>query len=109
MPQRVSQLAQVSALFLYWHNTEPEELMRQVYTDPAPSYIDEKMKIWSLGITTFFGQLDNYHRWKLVQAAWAKYGEESTRHILADPDFYTPPTSKSAFDYLTALPRRNVT
>ena len=74
-------LTQVSALVMYWHNTESDELLNQVYTDPAPSYLAEKEKIWRHGLTAFYGQLDDEHRWRLIEAAWAKYGEETTRRL----------------------------
>jgi len=72
----------VDALMLYWDNTEPDELLRRVYTDPAPSYLYEKMEIWKIwkqGLTRFWGQIDNAHRAKLMDAAWAKYGEQATK------------------------------
>lgn len=79
-------LAQVNALVMYWHNTESEELLNQVYHEPAPSYAEEKEKIWQHGLTAFYGQLDDDHRWRLIEAAWAKYGEETTRRLGVDQD-----------------------
>ena len=75
----VEPVISVGALVIYWHNTEPDELLSRVYTDPAPSYLDEKMEIWKQGLTYFWGQLDNAHRAKLMDAAWAKYGEQATQ------------------------------
>jgi hypothetical protein len=64
----------VDALVMYWHNTEPDELLGKVYTDCAPRYFEEKMSIWKHGLTYFWGQLDREHRHKLMMAAWEKYG-----------------------------------
>jgi hypothetical protein len=64
---------------MYWHNTEPKELLSRVYTDPAPSYVDEKMHLWKHGLTHFWGGLDTTHRAKLMAAAWDKYGEQATQ------------------------------
>lgn len=69
----------VDALMLYWHNTESDELLNRVYTNPEPYYLAEKTKIWKMGLTYFWSQIDITHRVKLMDAAWEKYGPQARR------------------------------
>ena len=96
-------LAQVNALVMYWHNTESEELLNQVYHEPAPAYVEEKEKIWRHGLTAFYGQLDDEHRWRLIEAAWAKYGEETTRRLTLSRFM---PSSSKAMDAVNEMLKR---
>ena len=38
----LQELPIIESLFMYWYNVEPEDILRALYTDPAPSYLKEK-------------------------------------------------------------------
>ena len=79
--QLLDTLCGINALMMYWHNTRPDEVVRSVYTDPAPQYFEEKMRLRGRGLAYFWGQLDADHRRKLFEAAWDKYGAEVERKM----------------------------
>ena len=66
----------INCLCMYWHNTDPADIVRAVYTDPAPRYLDEKVRAYQLGLVPFWGQLDEMHRARLLAAAVRRYGDE---------------------------------
>jgi hypothetical protein len=71
----------IEALFMYWYNTEPEDIMMAVYDNPVGAYLKEKLKYYNLGLHNFWGQIDYKHQLKLVEAAMKKYGDEAERRV----------------------------
>jgi len=74
----------IQALFMYWYNTEPDEIMQAVYDNPVGAYLEEKTKMYNLGLHIFWGQIDYKHQCKLVDAACDKYMEEAERRMVCD-------------------------
>jgi len=71
----------IQALFMYWYNTDPDVIMKTVYDNPAPAYLEEKMAYYKLGLHNFWGQIDYKHQLKLVEAAMEKYGDEAEHRM----------------------------
>ena len=76
-------MATVEALFLYWYNTDPEEIVEAVYDNPIGAYKDEKVAAYQSGLVAFWGELDWEHRTRMVAAAMTKYLAEATRKYIS--------------------------
>jgi hypothetical protein len=71
----------IQALFMYWYNTNPEEIMRALYTDPIAGYLREKIRAYQHGLVEFWGDLDSEHQQILLANALVKYGDEARRRL----------------------------
>ena len=80
----LQELPIIESLFMYWYNVEPEDILRALYTDPAPSNLKEKKTLASRGLIVFWGQLDKQHKQLLLSLATDRYLEEITRRHLLD-------------------------
>jgi hypothetical protein len=69
----------IQAVVMYWYNTDPMDIMERVYDSREPAYLGEKVSLYKLGFTTFWGQIDFKHQQRFVVAALEKYGDEAER------------------------------
>lgn len=69
--------AVVDAVIKYNYNVDPLQQITAVYGDGlAESYIKEKTRIAASSLTSWWGSLDNNHRYKLISAAMQRYNIE---------------------------------
>ena len=71
----------VHALMLYDYNQHKDLIIEAIYgAGHHDNYYEEKLSLLNRrGILWLYGQLDDYHRRKLMEAVLLKYADESRR------------------------------
>jgi hypothetical protein len=78
----------VQAVLWYYHNVNPDDIVTDVYGHTiAPVYRQEKLRQFQRGLPEFWGELDIVHQYRLLKAAWERYGRPaSQKRIIALKD-----------------------
>ena len=79
---RYDQMTVIEILFMYWYNTEPKDIVNDVFPTALGVYAKEKRDSYNAGLVPFWAKLDLAHRNRMLKAAFDKYESEGTTRIL---------------------------
>ena len=74
--------AAIQALMWYEYNVDHETIIKEIYGDKhVGGYLDEKLDLLGRrGVLYLWGQLDSYHRERMIKALYKRYEKSSMEH-----------------------------
>ena len=77
----------IRALTLYWFNTDPYTIMRELFPEADEGYLGGRVQMYRLGLVNFWGSIDFKHQNGLIELAMLRYGEQAARrHALNEKE-----------------------